>query len=67
MMENVERTLLSMAIKVIETYNGKYVFISYKEALERYNGAVSIAKVIGFTDEKIAEIEEEAKKEFYGK
>lgn len=40
--------------------------MSYEERNARYNGAVSIAKVIGITDEKIAEIEKEAKREFYG-
>lgn len=65
-MNNVERELKAMAIEVIKAYNGKDEFMSYEERNARYNGAVRIAKVIGITDEKIAEIEKEAKREFYG-
>lgn len=65
-MNNVERTLLSMAIEVVKSHNGKNEFMSYEEALARYKGGVAVAKAIGMSDEKIAEIEKEAKREFYG-
>lgn len=61
-MNNVERALRAMAIEVIKAYNGKNEFMSYEEALARYKGGVAVAKAIGMSDEKIAEIEKEAKR-----
>lgn len=62
MMENVERALRAMAIDVIKAYNGKNEFTSYEKALGRYEGAVAVAKAIGMSDEKIAEIEKDARR-----
>lgn len=62
MMENAERVLRELAIDVMKAYNGKNEFTSYEKALGRYEGAVAVAKAIGMSDEKIAEIEKDARR-----